>query len=480
LLSSSSQASQYPQACNSPGAAITLTGKTCGTFIPPQMSCRLPADIEGKLRQVNFNNRQRATDLFAWQSFIALNWPAETGERGIPAPSKPMVGASPRVWETWKETDEIFRPGGTEPAPWNSPFPPLPQGCAGESGAKTLYRQMKVADVLDGDIQPTLAAKIISGHIAGSLASQNGELVRYEIRYNQKAFDYVVENNLYSSSHQAVSGETTFPPGSTIIKASWLPLSSKDEALKYKSHTVSACICDPPVQGESELKGCKNQEAALVGFHIMKKTQSAPQWIWSTFEQVNNIKSSGPTPASFNNPNCNDPDVCTDNIQLAPGISNQVTRVIKIPNTPPDCAAGRKSVDNIARLNEDIQLALRTASSPFSNYQLVAAQWPVTGKNDEDLPPTVFKVIPQFLGNTTMETFIQPTSSCMGCHAMARTNRVDQFVSADFSFTLNNSLPVLHDPLIMPNPADQSSDQQLARGYQLATCSLNQVNRIGC
>jgi cytochrome c len=40
-----------------------------------------------------------------------------------------------------------------------------------------------------------------------------------------------------------------------------------------------------------------------------------------------------------------------------------------------------------------------------------------------------------------METFAQETSSCMGCHVMSRTLKPDTFVSADFSFTLNNARP---------------------------------------
>ncbi len=50
-------------------------------------------------------------------------------------------------------------------------------------------------------------------------------------------------------------------------------------------------------------------------------------------------------------------------------------------------------------------------------------------------------VVPERLANTTMETFGQNTSSCLGCHAMARTLSPGDFVSADFSFTLNNAQP---------------------------------------
>jgi hypothetical protein len=42
---------------------------------------------------------------------------------------------------------------------------------------------------------------------------------------------------------------------------------------------------------------CKQVTVGLVGLHIVQKTASRPQWIWSTFEQIDNVPggaSSGP------------------------------------------------------------------------------------------------------------------------------------------------------------------------------------------
>ena len=60
---------------------------------------------------------QRSADLFSWQEFLALNWPVKPGERGVPDDKRPITADGARVWETWKESYEIFRPNGAEPAP---------------------------------------------------------------------------------------------------------------------------------------------------------------------------------------------------------------------------------------------------------------------------------------------------------------------------------------------------------------------------
>ena len=47
-------------------------------------------------------------------------------------------------------------------------------------------------------------------------------------------------------------------------------------------------ITEPAVTGglRARLTGCA---AALVGLHIVYKTPSRPQWIWSTFRHVDNV-----------------------------------------------------------------------------------------------------------------------------------------------------------------------------------------------
>ena len=79
LVAAGSPAAQYNAHCDNPAAAITLTGVSCDAELnPPQVSCLIPADVQGALQQNNGNSVQRAANLFSWQQFIALNWPTAT------------------------------------------------------------------------------------------------------------------------------------------------------------------------------------------------------------------------------------------------------------------------------------------------------------------------------------------------------------------------------------------------------------------
>lgn len=450
------------------GPAVPLP-EVCGAKLrDPEISCALPADVQGGLRQANFNVRQRASDLFSWQVFIALDWPARPKERGVADPTLPITAPGPRVWETWKETSEVFQQSGGMPVPparWEAPEP-MPVACRGAQ--KVLMRDEKVDDTLDAVVQPTYA----TNDFPGTLTDQAGHLVRYEIRMNRTAFDYIVKNRLWDGRVQAEVRDVRFPAGSQIVKAAWREV---DAASEGRFHTIDACVCEENPEGEPVR--CQRRRTGLAGFHIMSKTPSAPQWIWSTFEQVDNVAGLHP---SFSNPKCKD---CAPNLQGPAGGPNQVARVIPIPSRDPDCRLVHQSVDNIARLNRDMQAALAEAGSVFRHYELVGTQWPdTTAPGQQGQPPTVFNAIPALLGNTTLETYIQNTSSCMGCHAVAGTDRTPDWVSADFTFTLNNAWPnpnttptnlkpgeVPQPERSIPVPVWPEQDMNIVVGYQIAS-----------
>lgn len=417
-----------PASCNQPAKAIPLTGKSCGTLTSPQLSCYVPKDVQGGLSQANNNTIQRASDIFSWQQFIALNWPAAQGKRGEPAADKSINAAGPRVWETWKEAYEVYKPDGGKPADWNTPQA-FPAACGNMT--KLLIRTGKVSDVVDQQLQalPATAA------FPASLKDQQGRLVRYEIRLNKAGFDYVVQNNLYNGQQQTQASAVDFPAGSQLAKAAWREVDG-DAANDFL--TTDACVCEDA--GVDTPSNCQTKRMGLAGFHLMTKTASAPQWIWSTYEQVDNITSIHPSVQSLNkNPCPGDVMWCRPNMQTPDGVPTQLTRVIPIPSQNPVCSQPQQAVDNIAQMNGDVQKALAQAGSVLANYHLVNTQWPV--RSATKTPKTVFTVRPALLGNTTMESFSQDTSSCMGCHVMSRTLKPDTYVSGDFSFTLNNAQP---------------------------------------
>jgi hypothetical protein len=323
--------------------------------------------------------------------------------RGEPDVNKQINAPGPRVWETWKEEYEVYLPNGARPKQWNDPEP-IPTSC-GNDVAKVFFRTQKIDDVVDSTLQAAAATAAPSP----TLTDQKGKLVRYEIRLNKVLFDYVLQHRLYNAGVQTLTKSVNFPDGAILIKAAWREVSPAEEKL---FHTVTACVCDKDKQGR--MVNCHKQRMGLVGFHITQKTPFAPQWVWSTFEQINNVPGSAARGAlSFNNPSCL---TCPVNNQTQRGTPNQIARAIPISGTEPNCGDPTQAIDNVRRLNDDVRQALSSAGSVFQYYELVNTQWPVPQASSTPQPETVFNVRPLALGNTTMESFVQPTSSCMGCH----------------------------------------------------------------
>ncbi|MDX6611799.1 MAG: hypothetical protein QOD75_985 [Blastocatellia bacterium] len=455
-----------PAKCFNPAAHIPLTGKTCGPIPDLQLSCYLPPDMVPSASPspmkalLNFNTLQRSADIFSWQEFFALNWPARADMRGEPDTNKKITDPGPRVWETWKEEYEVYLKDGRQPKSWND-HEPVPGAC-GAGADKVFFRTQKIDDVVDATMQAAAA----DGTLPSTLTDQKGKLVRYEIRLNKVLFDYVVENRLYNAGVQALANSVNFPNGAILIKAAWREVSPAEEKL---FHTVTACVCDKDKLGR--MVNCHRQRMGLVGLHITQKTPFAPQWVWSTFEQVNNVPGFAANGSlSFNNPSC---PTCPVNKQTPRGTPNQMTRAIPIPAVEPNCGDKTQAVDNVRRLNDDVKKALAGVGSVFENYELINTQWPVPQASDT--PETVFTVRPLALGNTTMESFVQPTSTCMGCHSTARTVNANNFVSSDFSFTLNNAQPQQSNCKVIPPPAkprtmwERLHWTKIMRGYVLAT-----------
>lgn len=450
-------------------STIPLPAVCNAKLSPLAVTWQLPADVEGELQQSNFNVVQRAVDSFAWQEFIALNWPALTGDgdRGEPDKNLAINAPGPRVWETWKETNEVYLPNGAVPQPWHS-NEPLPDGLKGDGKTKVLFRQSKVDEVLNDDFQPTKA----DGALPGTLTDQWGNVVRYEIRMNKVLFDYVVDNKLYNPEQQALLRQIDAPDGSILIKAAWREINPEESS---RFHTMPAYVQDLTT-GKYQL-----QQVGLVGFHIMYKTPSTPQWIWSTYEQVDNVpgldhSTATNTVFSFYGDRCVN---CLTNQQTIPGVPNQVTRRTPIPHQDPDCSQTTQAVDNIAELNRLVQEGLK--DSVWANYELINAQWARPKSASDQSPVTLFKVLPALLANTTMETYIQETSSCMGCHSMARSSNVKKFASADFSFTFADALPIQIDPQVVSPPDkpvtawDNQYWNSILRGYQLTTQTYEEM-----
>ncbi len=200
---------------------------------------------------------------------------------------------------------------------------------------------------------------------------------------------------------------------------------------------------NPPIK-----ESCVKQTVGLVGFHIGHRLDIASQWVWSTFEQVDNAPDdtavqSGKLNAKYNffNPSCKDclwnqppPRPWIPNVQDKP--PTQVVRLTVLPEQALVSAQQQNQTANGL-------LAGVSAKSVWQYYRLISTQWPVQTNSDCTANPanpngTPF---PQFLGNVTLETYVQGTtpqssSSCINCHGNATMTTGK---ASDFTYLLENA-----------------------------------------
>jgi hypothetical protein len=400
---------------------------------------------------------QQDFDCFSWQSLVALNWPAgaKNGEADTAMAFGGRRADGRVVWTTYKQPHLVFLDQGKNPCAcdpktpgclekcWNEDPAPTASCPSGPVGGPPLQATSKVGTVADTGLQAVPNVW---------LTDQSGQLVRYEIRLDRDSFEYIVGNGFFNGTTQDKlatafdfpTGADGGPLGAMELKAAWKVLGAKDDAQRFftedativdsrvdaatgrpdKDHGVYL-TCDLPGEGP-----CCQRKVGLVGFHIAHKVKGRPQWVWSTFEQVDNapLQSASPDPSahySFNDPTCT---AC---------IENQNPRLTRTPMTVPVQVARVTRID-IPLLPKDVndQWHALVRGTVWENYVLVSTQWPAAPQAD-DVQPT-----PEVLSNTTMETYIQNldrhTASCITCHSYASGLNG---CKGDFSFLLNKARP---------------------------------------
>lgn len=414
---------------------------------PTPLSSNLPYDVDVvALSQLDRDNQipeaQRLFDIFSWQAFIALNWPSLPD--GQPDNTKNMgENNALRVWMGWRTNDSVYKPDGSRPDPWN------PEKALAEK-EHVLWRSSKM---IDESRSPVNELSDSMQAFTGPLVDQNGVFVRYESYINKVEFDYIVTNELYNQEGQiefvATKGqEISFPAnktgpqpnhGSMGIKLAWKQLGENDMPERY--FTQEAIVVSTSFDPDGKpVKTRSKQLMGLVGMHITALTQSSPNWIWATFEQVDNVTANdlafGTTRKGEQRrlrPNFNNPDMPTK-------LVNQLPPKNAPPNAPKDnfTTWDEKKTTNPVQLtrvmpippatqelNRQVQALLREQGSVFQYYELVGTQWPVqpgfpafaggAGSAPESI---LFKapgrVVPVYLVNTTMESYFQKGEQAAG------------------------------------------------------------------
>ena len=396
---------------------------------PTASVSQVPADV-----CIPDNFTDVATDYFddySWRAFVALVWPADRSSRGNADRAKKLADAGPRVFETYKPLWEVFHRDGSAPT---EGFDTYDSAANNACGTKIGFGDAVIASFSGLDE----IAQFGPGELQGPLAAQNGRYVRTETLYNRTAYEYIVHRKLYlrnalpeiPSPHPATP-VISFPNGSVVIKAAWLDLSGFSEEQKKRYYLRAVTLRD------ANTGKCSAVTMGLVGIHIVQKTPSRPQWIWSTFEHVDNVP-----PARVGSPGrfafhdgSNTPAPAENPLQLVP--------LAKEPVKPFNVTRSAESPINPKTAYANLMYERLLKGTVWENYQLVMTQWPrVEGEQSIPIPaslngdashtfPGLGPASGSAFANVTMETFDQsrPQLSCMNCHNQAR-------MAADFMWSI--------------------------------------------
>jgi hypothetical protein len=361
-----------------------------------------PGDIDTSLetalaREGKFVLIQREFELYAWQLFASLNWPGDGDAArgtGISAPN-----ASVR-WENWVSTASLKnvlasldrdRDCNASLIAPNVPRPPT-------------TRHLKSISTMSSDDLASIVAN--RDQDTPMLVDQNRNFVYYESLVDPNQVYYLCARGFLSREGKSRTDSISFPAGSAkedwsgsySIKLAWkvLDTSRGDDPSRYLHR--SATILDLADDGHPYWH---EAVVGLVGMHIAHKTESAPERIWATFEQIDNldidrVAHPGLRPAFFD-PAC---VLCAVNSPAA-----------AISRTPTQVARALPISAETQSLNAEAASVLAAKGSVLRYYRLIGVQWP-------GIAGDIASATPAALSNAVMETFNQP-----GPHIMVPTSR---------------------------------------------------------
>lgn len=321
------------------GLALALGALPATAQTPPApvitVSHVLPTDIPGGAPNATL---QQAA-VFAWQEFIALNWPAvqqdgKPGNRETADTDKwfsdPKYTSAdhPLVWHTYRGKVEIFPgygvPPGSQPVPFQFPklknlgstvrpdfgYDALPSYVYGQTpiqpvpppGFDPLWTR-KATPWINLDEKTQIGLDQIYAGVASANTQGPGNQLLFLAKANRTEFDYLAplgwwngpgSNVPFSATKQYIQqnqaspppGSTryvSFPNGTLELKAAWRKLAPTEDASRFYTTTARYYV------NSGGTTQYVDDTFALVALHIIHKTPSAPYFIFATFEQADNI-----------------------------------------------------------------------------------------------------------------------------------------------------------------------------------------------
>jgi hypothetical protein len=250
---------------------------------------------------------------FAWQEFIALNWPAvpqtgALGTRDTPDQTR-LFGdtlGGPLVWHTYRSKVEIFPGTGTPPG--------YTAGAAADYGYDSLPRYVYARPVSGGsgstpwinlDENSEIGVSRMFAGVADGAPLPTGGQFLYTAKANRTHYGYVAANRYFdptvtgpvfaatanyvatnrASPPPETAGLASFPYGTIETKAAWRQLTSAEVA-SGRFYQTRVRYYEATSSGDTV---AVDTVFGLAALHIIQKTAAQPFFVFATFEQADNL-----------------------------------------------------------------------------------------------------------------------------------------------------------------------------------------------
>lgn len=326
-----------------PLALSLLTGATRRSPVQGAIAISpvIPVDVPGGAPQASLATAAR----FAWNEFIALNWPATQTQRDEADVQRPFGAAGPVVWETFRQNNEIAPFGGTATL---TPHGYSPTDPSYGYDAPPLYLYSTTATLADGTTTPRPGGVVspcdadapasspawvnLDGttqlgydHLYTGILGTAGSatnVFRFASKANRTMYRYLAAKNfwwgwsppwVYLGEGKAPppgsapiltaaynlevairdgfpaggayrTNRVDFPNGTIEIKAAFRRLT--DEERKSGRYYQTKVRYYDWSTGTPSVQCWREDVWGLAGLHIMQKTQTAPAFTYATFEQA--------------------------------------------------------------------------------------------------------------------------------------------------------------------------------------------------
>jgi hypothetical protein len=357
-----------------------------------------------------------AFHVWAWQTYL---WMTQPGSDGLPR------------FLSFPTPAETFAPQGPAPASATAASPRTLQLTVLPSKSSDQGKSSALLD-LEG---------ILQAGSRGMLIHRDGRAIYYSINMNSTYYDFIRGKKYFDPDVYVNAPDTeNFPIGTLEFKYAWRIVQEGEDTSKFFVRPAEINLLverDGKVVVDPKQKTTVN--VALVGAHVVGVVKDHPEFIWATFEHVENapdlpsgILPNSDTPVSdkdwtfykagipakdSNQPNANKVKIADPAKQTLTPITH-VFRQFAWGSQPSD----DRNAQDIVALNSAVRTQTLAGAAVWRNYMLIGGTW---------LPPNSLRpnenyflraVASTRLSNATMETFTQ-TLNCFGCHSTRGSTR---------------------------------------------------------